>query len=60
MSEDNVRYYEQRAREEAAAAEAACEPAIAAAHRLLAIEYAAAHAESLQRADALARQPVTA
>ncbi len=38
---DDLRYYEERARQERAAAEAATRPEVASAHRLLAIEYAA-------------------
>jgi hypothetical protein len=55
MPEDNLSYYEQRAQEEAIAADTAVEPAIASAHRLLAIEYAA-HARALREA----RQPEAA
>jgi hypothetical protein len=58
MPEDDVGYYERRAREEDAAAEAASDPVIASAHRLLAIEYAD-HAKS-RRADAHACQRETA
>jgi len=38
---ESLSYYEDRARREAAAAEAASNPQIASVHRLLAIEYAA-------------------
>ena len=41
MSDDNLEYYERRARDEAAAAEAATSSEAASAHRLLAIEYEA-------------------
>ena len=40
MFEDNLAYYERRAREEEALASAANGPEAASAHRLLAIEYA--------------------
>ncbi|MFT3966057.1 MAG: hypothetical protein QM690_09265 [Sphingobium sp.] len=39
--EDDLSYYEQRAREERVAAASATRPQIASAHRLLAIEYEA-------------------
>ncbi len=42
---ENLEYYEQRARQERAAAEAATKPEVASAHRLLAIEYEAQTAE---------------
>ena len=48
MSNDDIRYYEQRARQEAEAAEKAAEKTAASAHRLLAIEYEA-HAKSLRQ-----------
>jgi hypothetical protein len=41
MSNENLRYYEERARQEAQAAESAADPTAASAHRLLAIEYEA-------------------
>lgn len=41
MTNDNLEYYERRAREEAAAAEASASTEAASAHRLLAIEYEA-------------------
>ena len=41
MNEENVEYYERRAREEAAAAEAATSTEAASAHRLFAAEYEA-------------------
>jgi hypothetical protein len=49
MSED-FEYYERRAREEAEAAASSDRPALAAGHRLLALEYAA-HAEALRTSD---------
>jgi hypothetical protein len=47
MSSDNLRYYEERARQETEAAEKADHPTAASAHRLLAIEYEA-HAKALR------------
>lgn len=47
MSADNLHYYEERARQEAEAAEKATDPTAASAHRLLAIEYEA-HARALR------------
>ncbi len=41
MNEQNLEYYERRAREEAAAAAQSPSAGVASAHRLLAIEYAA-------------------
>ena len=41
MIEDNLEYYERRAREEKAAAESSSSTEAASAHRLLAIEYEA-------------------
>lgn len=39
MSEDNLAFYERRARQEAQAAASASSPAMASAHRLLSIQY---------------------
>jgi hypothetical protein len=39
MSEDNLAFYERRARQEAEAAASAASPAVASAHRLLSIQY---------------------
>lgn len=47
MSEDDILFYEKRARHEADAAMRSERPGLAAAHRLLAIEYAS-HAEALR------------
>ena len=57
MSDENLRYYERRAREEAEAARQAADPTVSSAHRLLAIEYEA-HAEILrdEAADERARE----
>jgi len=41
MNDQNVEYYERRAKEEFAAAAASTTESVASAHRLLAIEYAA-------------------
>lgn len=56
MSEDDLSYYEMRARQEANAAAAARDrPEVASAHRLLAVEYEA-HARELRTQ--LRRQPM--
>ncbi|MCF8709226.1 hypothetical protein [Rhizorhapis sp. SPR117] len=47
-SDDDLRFYEERARQEKAAAEAAKSPEAASAHRLLALEYEA-HACDLRQ-----------
>lgn len=47
MSEDDLRYYERRAREEADAAALSTNASAASVHRLLAIEYSA-HARELR------------
>ena len=47
MSDEDLRYYEQRARQEARAADEADSKTAASAHRLLAIEYEA-HAKMLR------------
>lgn len=52
MSNDDITYYEQRARQEARAAEEADSETAASAHRLLAIEYEA-HAKSLRERSAM-------
>ncbi len=46
--DDSVHYYEERARQDQAAAESAASPTRAAAHRMLAIEYSA-EARDLRR-----------
>jgi hypothetical protein len=56
MSDENLRYYEERARQEAEAAEKAAGLTAASAHRLLAIEYEA-HAKALR--DEAARSRVS-
>jgi len=48
MPEDDLSYYERRAREESAAADAAVDPTVASARRLLAIQYEA-EARELRR-----------
>lgn len=50
MNEQNLEYYERRAREEAAAAAQSSSAGVASAHRLLAIEYAAQAREVRSRA----------
>jgi hypothetical protein len=52
MSDDDVSYYEERARQEAQAAERAESETAASAHRLLALEYEA-HARSLRERPAM-------
>jgi hypothetical protein len=49
--DDDLPFYEERARQEIAAAEAAATPEAASAHRLLAIEYEA-HARELRERSA--------
>jgi len=52
MSKEDISYYEDRARQEARAAEQADSETAASAHRLLAIEYEA-HAKSLRERSAM-------
>lgn len=47
MAENNLEYYERRAREETEAANSGSSTGVASAHRLLAIEYEA-HAQELR------------
>jgi hypothetical protein len=56
MSKENIQYYEERARQEAEAAEKAESEAAASAHRLLAIEYEA-HAKELRETALKASEP---